>query len=186
MYSDKGTRGRVAAGNQPGGRAWPRRRVLKAISAVGVGSAVFGRALVSLAAEKMRLTPKMIRQAEWVSGIELDQEKRDLMLAGVNETLENFNEIRKIQIDNSVAPALYFSPDPAGRESRREPVEDARSPLASRGLFLVLDALPVPQHFVGIRRTLVAEHVRMPAYHLLDDAPDDISDREDALLLAET
>lgn len=127
MHGETETEGGAAVGgNRLEGRAWPRRRVLKAITAVGVGSAVFGRALVALAAEKMRLTPKMIRQAEWVSGIDLDQEKRDLMLAGVNETLENFNEIRKIAIDNSVAPALYFSPDPGRRESDSSSAPPAR------------------------------------------------------------
>jgi len=42
---------------------WPRRRVLKAISAAGVGTAVFGRALVALAADKPAVTKSMIREA---------------------------------------------------------------------------------------------------------------------------
>src|ERR1041384_3875633 len=52
-----------------GGMAWPRRRVLKAISTVGVGSVVLGRALTALAQEKNEITEQMIQEAEWVSEI---------------------------------------------------------------------------------------------------------------------
>ena len=46
-------------------RPWPRRKVLQVISALGVGSAIFGRALVALAEEKAKITEAMVRQAEW-------------------------------------------------------------------------------------------------------------------------
>ena len=46
-----------------------RRRLLKTVSLAGVGSAVFGRALVTLAGEDHEVTKQMIRQAEWVAGV---------------------------------------------------------------------------------------------------------------------
>ncbi len=70
------------------GPDWSRRRILKLLSAAGVGSAVFARALTTLAAEKGQVTPKMIRQAEWISGMEMDDQKRKLMLSGSTETYE--------------------------------------------------------------------------------------------------
>jgi hypothetical protein len=110
----------LEGGSLPGpGRAaavWPRRRVLQLVSAVGVGSAVFGRALVALAADRSRVTAKMIRQAEWVSGLELGTEKREMMLSGVNDLLKDFETIRAVELDNSVPPALFFFSEP-GRPS---------------------------------------------------------------------
>ena len=50
---------------------WPRRSVLKFLSVAGAG-AVFGRALVSLAAERTQVSAEMIRQAEWVAGVSTD------------------------------------------------------------------------------------------------------------------
>jgi Asp-tRNA(Asn)/Glu-tRNA(Gln) amidotransferase A subunit family amidase len=103
--------GTVRGAGRPAG-AWPRRRVLQVIGAAGVGSAVFGRALVALAAGKGRVSGKMIRQAEWIAGVDLTPEERGLMLKGINELLEDFETVRAVELDNSVPPALYFSSDP--------------------------------------------------------------------------
>ena len=93
---------------------WTRRRVLKAVSAAGVGSAVFGRALVALAQGPTggKVTPEMIREAEWVSGIRLTDEQRKLMLAGVQQQMEDFAKLRAVPLDNAVPPALIFDPAP--------------------------------------------------------------------------
>jgi Asp-tRNA(Asn)/Glu-tRNA(Gln) amidotransferase A subunit family amidase len=92
--------------------AWPRRRVLKAITTVGVGSALFGRALVTLAAGKDKVTTGMIKEAEWVAGVSFTAADRKLMLDGVNEALRDYAAMRAVALDNSVAPALRFDPAP--------------------------------------------------------------------------
>ncbi len=94
---------------------WPRRRVLKAIAAAGAGSAVFGRALLAVAEEAAKVNTKMIRRAEWIAGIELDDEKRKLMVEGINEALADFAALRQVQVDNSVPPAMAFDPSPLDR-----------------------------------------------------------------------
>ena len=99
-------------GSPPPRAGIQRRQILKALSTAGIGSAVFGRALVSLAAEESAVTSAMISQAEWVAGIELDDEKRRLMLEGMNEMVEEFAQVRAVELDNSVPPALAFSADP--------------------------------------------------------------------------
>jgi len=91
---------------------WPRRRILKAISLMGAGSAVFGRALVTLAENKPEVTAGMIRHAEWISGLEFSAADRKLMLDGVNEILQDFAKLREVPIDNGVAPAMRFDPAP--------------------------------------------------------------------------
>ncbi|MBI3450224.1 MAG: amidase [Acidobacteria bacterium] len=100
-------------GDHPSTATAPRRReMLKALAAAGAVSAVFGRALVALADEKAAVTDEMIRQAEWVSGIALDDAQRKLMLDDVNETLQGYAKSRAVAIDNGVAPALMFDPAP--------------------------------------------------------------------------
>ncbi|HZE89318.1 MAG TPA: amidase, partial [Verrucomicrobiae bacterium] len=89
-----------------------RRELLKGLAAAGAVSAVFGRALVALADEKAAVTDEMIRQAEWISGIALDDAQRKLMLDDVNETLQGYAKSRAVVIDNGVAPALMFDPSP--------------------------------------------------------------------------
>ena len=92
--------------------AWPRRRVLKAISSAGIGSVVFSRALVALAEDKHKVTAGMIREAEWISGLKLTTEKRNLMLQGLNEAVADYAKIRAVALDNSVPPAVRFDPAP--------------------------------------------------------------------------
>jgi len=102
-------------------QVWPRRRVLAAISAVGVGSAVFGRALVALAEEKSKVTTGMIREAEWISGLRLTGDDRKLMLRGVNEVLADYAKNRAVVLDNAVAPAIRFDPTPGARPEPAPP-----------------------------------------------------------------
>ena len=60
-----------------GGRRYARRMVLKTLTASGVGSAVFRRALAQQVAEKGEITADMIRQAEWITGLERSYQQRN-------------------------------------------------------------------------------------------------------------
>jgi len=108
-----------------GSGRWPRRSVLQLVTALGAG-AVFGRALVSCASGTTAVTASMIREAEWVSGVALIPEERELMLDGVNELLEDFAKVRAVPLANSVPPALQFDPlAPVATETgRRDAVVD--------------------------------------------------------------
>jgi Asp-tRNA(Asn)/Glu-tRNA(Gln) amidotransferase A subunit family amidase len=57
-----------------------------------------------------QLTKDMLRSAAAVSGLEFTDEQLDKMLKGVTENTVKLRELRKIEIDNSVAPPLYFNP----------------------------------------------------------------------------
>jgi Asp-tRNA(Asn)/Glu-tRNA(Gln) amidotransferase A subunit family amidase len=89
---------------------WPRRRILQLLTAAGVGNAVFARAFAALAEEAPRVTAAMIERAEWIAGVELTPEERELMLEGVNELVAAYETNRLVEIDNGVAPALVFQP----------------------------------------------------------------------------
>jgi Asp-tRNA(Asn)/Glu-tRNA(Gln) amidotransferase A subunit family amidase len=98
-----------------GGRRWPRRQVLGAIAALGLGSTVFRRALAALADDAPKLTGKMIRQAEWIAGVDFTKDERRLMLENLEDLLAHFAKIRAVRIDNAVSPALSFDPAPLAR-----------------------------------------------------------------------
>jgi Asp-tRNA(Asn)/Glu-tRNA(Gln) amidotransferase A subunit family amidase len=86
-----------------------RRQVLHRASAVGVASAVFGRTLAALAADAGAVTPEMIHQAEWISGLDLTDDERKLMETGVNGMVEDFAKLRRVKLENAVAPATRFA-----------------------------------------------------------------------------
>jgi Asp-tRNA(Asn)/Glu-tRNA(Gln) amidotransferase A subunit family amidase len=112
----------------------PRRRLLQLLAASGAG-AVFGRGLVALAAENGKVTEEMVLQAEWVAGIQLSDDERQLMLKGMNELLEDFEELRAVELDNGVPPALFFMPQalsPATAEGGRNRVTVSETAAANR------------------------------------------------------
>ena len=53
-----------------------RRTILKSLAALGVGTVTFRRALAAQAAQAGTVTPEMIKQAEWIAGLELTEEER--------------------------------------------------------------------------------------------------------------
>ncbi len=98
---------------------WTRRKILKVISAAGVGSAVFGRALSAQVAETGTVTEEMIRQAEWITGMEFSDQERELMLRRVSAMRDRYAELREVPLDPEVPPALAFDPAPwAGNVAR--------------------------------------------------------------------
>ncbi len=52
----------------------------------------------------------MLREAAAVAGLSFTDSQLDRMLEGVNKLLPVYDDLRKVQLDNSVAPALYFNP----------------------------------------------------------------------------
>jgi len=96
--------------------AWPRREVLKAISAAGIGSAAFVRALASVSEGSPEVTGEMIRHAEWIAGLEFTDAERELMLEDLSESRVQLAELRSFPICNEVPPALYFDPAPGRPE----------------------------------------------------------------------
>lgn len=111
---------------QPPGRprrlALTRRQLLGTLGAMGVGSPVFQRALAAQVQRTSQVTPDMIKQAEWIAGIELPEDVRRSTAQAVSGLLADFEALRAVKLDNSVAPALVFQPAPwlvpAGKPDR--------------------------------------------------------------------
>jgi Asp-tRNA(Asn)/Glu-tRNA(Gln) amidotransferase A subunit family amidase len=89
-----------------------RRSFLKTAVAAGAGSAVFARALAALSGKGGAVTPEMIRDAEWIAGVTLTDEERALAAKGVGQSHAAFEACRAVPLDNAVAPAFRFDPEP--------------------------------------------------------------------------
>jgi Asp-tRNA(Asn)/Glu-tRNA(Gln) amidotransferase A subunit family amidase len=92
-----------------------RRRVLSAIAGLGIGTTVFHRALASEVAIGGGISVEMIQQAEWVAGLELTDEERAETLREIERANRKLNELRNVQVDYDVAPALQFYAAPTSR-----------------------------------------------------------------------
>ncbi len=109
-----------------------RRAVLKGLAAMGVGTATFRRALAAQAAPSARVTPEMIKQAEWIAGITFTDDERTSIARSLDQSLRSFEELRKVDVGYDVAPALTFFPVPPRpsaevRRNRATPL-DTRTP----------------------------------------------------------
>jgi len=109
-----------------------RRAVLKTLAAVGAGTLAFRRALAAQAAPAGRVTPEMVEQAEWIAGITFNDKERADMARSLDESLQSFELLRKVDVGYDVAPALTFFPVPPRpaaevRRNRATPI-DTRTP----------------------------------------------------------
>ena len=88
-----------------------RRTVLKALAALGIGGPVFHRA-VAAAAEGGDVSPEMVRQAEWIAGVEFTDEERAQVARAVRRRLDDFRALRAVEVGYDVPPAIQFNPAP--------------------------------------------------------------------------
>src|SRR5262245_36904028 len=85
-----------------------RRQTLVTLSTLGIGTAAFQRALAWQAEQSGKVTPELIQQAEWVSGITLSDEDRKAITQSVERDQRRFEALRKVELDHSTPPALSF------------------------------------------------------------------------------
>jgi Asp-tRNA(Asn)/Glu-tRNA(Gln) amidotransferase A subunit family amidase/Asp-tRNA(Asn)/Glu-tRNA(Gln) amidotransferase C subunit len=87
-----------------------RRAVLKALVTLGVGTATFRRALAAQAQDAAKVTPEMIKQAEWIAGLNLTDEERKSTATALQRSLGSFEALRKVEVGYDVPPAVAFIP----------------------------------------------------------------------------
>jgi len=139
------------------GASIDRRQVLKVLSAAGVGSAVFGRALYAIAADAPKVTDDMIRQAAWISGTALTDDQRKMMLEGLNQSDAGYAQMRAVVLGNGIPPAFTLDPTFAGSTARR-PAPAARRPAPPEGKHVLPPGSPDDVAFAPV--TLLAEWLR--------------------------
>ncbi|MCK4965500.1 amidase, partial [bacterium] len=89
-----------------------RRLFLSYFTGIGMASTLLPGILWIKCQNKkeIKITKNMLKDAEKLAGITFTDEERELMLDGINNHLDKFERMRKIHLDNSIAPPLYFSP----------------------------------------------------------------------------
>src|SRR5579863_7307795 len=99
-----------------------RRRFLAYFSGAGLGSTLLPGVLwaeMQQEGESQRVTEEMLKSALAVAGLTFSEEDEKAMLQGVNRNLTGFEEVRKLEIPNDVAPPFYFSAIPPGMKVNR-------------------------------------------------------------------
>ncbi len=76
-------------------------------------SLLFG-AFITKTIDNQPLTVEVINQAEKILGLDFSDAEADSMLNDLRDNQKDFEAMRKVPLDNSVSPALYFNPLPVG------------------------------------------------------------------------
>lgn len=84
-----------------------RRQLLQALTAAGIGTSVFHRAL---AAQENEITVESIKQAEWISDLELTDQQREEILRRVKRNNQQMDQLRDVELTASTPMATHFFP----------------------------------------------------------------------------
>jgi Asp-tRNA(Asn)/Glu-tRNA(Gln) amidotransferase A subunit family amidase len=94
---------------------------MAALSQLGLGGTLLPGALLAQVQQtgETRVTAAMLSNALAVAGFTFSDEDQKAMLQAVNRNLSSYEEIRKLEIPNNVAPPSYFSPVVPGMKVNR-------------------------------------------------------------------
>jgi Asp-tRNA(Asn)/Glu-tRNA(Gln) amidotransferase A subunit family amidase len=98
-----------------------RRRFLAYFSGIGMGSSLLPGVLWAEMQQESapRVTDEMLKSALAIAGLTFSDADRKAVLQGVNRSLTGFEEVRKLEIPNDIAPPFYFSPIVPGMKVNR-------------------------------------------------------------------
>jgi Asp-tRNA(Asn)/Glu-tRNA(Gln) amidotransferase A subunit family amidase len=104
-------------------RGLDRRTFAGYLGSLGLGGTLFPGVLWARVQEAGEITREMVADAEKVAGLEFSQQEREQMLEGLQQNLDAYRALRRVEIPNEVPPALHFDPQLPGR-----PLPDAARP----------------------------------------------------------
>jgi Asp-tRNA(Asn)/Glu-tRNA(Gln) amidotransferase A subunit family amidase len=109
-----------------------RRTFMMTCSAMGLAGTLFPGVLWAQAQAEgaKKITKDMIDNAAAIAGVPISDEFKEMMLSDLNEQDKGYDEIYKLHIPNSVAPALLFDPVLPGMkfETVRKPLRMSKAP----------------------------------------------------------
>jgi Asp-tRNA(Asn)/Glu-tRNA(Gln) amidotransferase A subunit family amidase len=109
-----------------------RRNFMKTCSAMGLAGTLFPGVLWAQAQAEgaKKITKEMIDNAAAIADVPIADEFKEVMLGDLNEQAKGYDEIYKLHIPNSVAPALLFDPVLPGMtfETVRKPLRMSKAP----------------------------------------------------------
>jgi Asp-tRNA(Asn)/Glu-tRNA(Gln) amidotransferase A subunit family amidase len=98
------------------GTTQSRRSALATLASLGIGTAVFQRSLAAQVQDAAAVTTEMVSQAEWIAGISLSEDERKAALGALRREQQKMEALHKVQVGNSVPPALVFFAEPPQAE----------------------------------------------------------------------
>ncbi len=148
----------------------PRRHFLAVCTAAGFGATLFPGTLFALAnqaagtaskeAAQPKITAAMIDAAATIAGIHIDDNLKAAMFEGLNSQRDDVEEIRKLALPNSVAPAFVFDPVPGNMvlETHKQPLRLSAAPMFTQEDFRSNPARIETLAFMSVRS--LAELIR--------------------------
>jgi len=107
-----------------------RRSFLAYFSGLGLSATVLPGVLWAKMQddEVTKVTKEILQHAEKTAGLEFTDQERELMVKGLNKHLKNYEKMREVHLDNSVAPAIQFNPVPPGMtfEKKQLPIKASK------------------------------------------------------------
>lgn len=102
--------------SNPDATKWDRRDFMKLAAAIAgaVAATRAGASGAQEAFENAEITSETLEAAERVAGLSFTDEERKLLLGQVKSRVAQFEEIRALEIPNTIPPAMHFNPAPAG------------------------------------------------------------------------
>src|SRR5215470_5709723 len=89
-----------------------RRQFIEYFACLGLSSTLLpGILWAELQQSKVqKITTGMLKTAEELAGLNFTEAQRQMMLEGVNQNLQLYDQLRRVPLDASIEPALRFSP----------------------------------------------------------------------------
>src|SRR5713226_5231537 len=89
-----------------------RREFMKTCSGMGLAGTLFPGVLWAQAQAEgaKKITKEMIENAAAIADVPISEEYKVMMLESLNDQAKGYEEVYKLNIPNSVEPALLFSP----------------------------------------------------------------------------
>lgn len=87
-----------------------RRALLASIASTGIGTALFQRSVAGAMVSSNEISIESIRQAEWITGVELTDDERNEILSSVSRTGEAMEQLRQVKLSYNTPMAIQFAP----------------------------------------------------------------------------
>ena len=137
------------------GRPLDRRRFLAAFSSAGVASTLLPGVLWAKMQEQnaTKVTMAMLNDALAISGLDFSEEDKKQILTNLNP--DRYDELRKVAIDDTIAPPMYYSPLVPGTKLDRtvRPIRMGKPPAVKRPANLEDAAFWPVTHLAELLRT---------------------------------
>jgi Asp-tRNA(Asn)/Glu-tRNA(Gln) amidotransferase A subunit family amidase len=95
-----------------------RRSFMSYFAGIGLGSTLLPGVLWAQVAQGADITAATVACAEEIAGLSFDDEQRAAIAQGLRSQQNAITALRRIEIPNSVSPAILFNPLPAGMTLR--------------------------------------------------------------------